>query len=908
MSTMGYVTTLTGAEDAASVNFDFEKQNYKAMENGKLVSKNFSDVISFQRSTVGGRWNEKGEYEMVPVNMPRFDYDPITKVLKGLLVEEQRTNLSANSQLASFNSLSGGAYIKLTGLNHAGMQYGAAIPAGAVAGTSWAYSLAFTAAVVGTVYAMSLFFRYDDGRAPVFGAPTSLNSTLNAFALVHDGAPQLPNTYTVTHVGGGLYRASVITTAQATGARGWGIIKYPNQGAGTPEMIVTGVQIEAAAPVTTYIPSQWTFNSRATAATYYDKSGVLQTAAVNVARSNAYSYIGGNLKSIGLLVEDAATNLAFPSNDLNTLISVARASYVPSKEWFVDGKSMLYKLFEDNTSGTHFGLPNLFTVQPDTTYTMSWFIKAAGRTKARFEAQSTGLWGNGGPSVVVDLVAKTVTPFNCTAEIVPMANGVFRVSMTKKSTAATTFTSNMYPTLVNDAGENTYLGDGVSGIYVGGYQVEVGGKMTSYIPTPNTFTSRSTAATYYDAAGLIQTAGVNVARSNAYGFDVNGRAKPIGLLLEKAATNLLLNSANPSVWTGAVTGGTTTRTPNASAGPRGDATMTRIERTNLVAWYMSAGFSAGNGVPVTASFYAKAGVTGNILSTRIQASVYANRCDVVFNLATGVVVFAQPTGLVNSVVASMEPVGGGVYRCSLTAYPDAAIACSTAYATPMDATRQIDSAPLVTCDIYLDAGQIEVGTLPTSYIDTTTTTVTRAADVYASAQVTRAADVFASVATTRTFDNAWVADVTPWYNVLEGTTDVTFTPGGIGTGGTTLAFYMRSATDAAKDIIATRRDTSGNILGLVTDSGGVTQAAIIGLASSTIDTRYRCAMALKKDSFAFSVNGRPSVIDNAGNMPTPKQLNFGNNGNNSQNTNGYINSFRYYPVRLSNSQIEILSA
>lgn len=51
------------------------------------------DILTFTRSTGGGRFNEQGHYEWVEANVPRLDYDPVTGECKGLLVEEQRTNL-----------------------------------------------------------------------------------------------------------------------------------------------------------------------------------------------------------------------------------------------------------------------------------------------------------------------------------------------------------------------------------------------------------------------------------------------------------------------------------------------------------------------------------------------------------------------------------------------------------------------------------------------------------------------------------------------------------------------------------------------------------------------------------------------------------------------------------------------
>lgn len=59
-----------------------------------LQKKNFSDIITFARSTNATRVNPSGNTELVPAGQPRFDYDPITKMPRGILVEEARTRLN----------------------------------------------------------------------------------------------------------------------------------------------------------------------------------------------------------------------------------------------------------------------------------------------------------------------------------------------------------------------------------------------------------------------------------------------------------------------------------------------------------------------------------------------------------------------------------------------------------------------------------------------------------------------------------------------------------------------------------------------------------------------------------------------------------------------------------------------
>ena len=58
-----------------------------------MLFRSFSDIFTFTRSTTGTYFDANGVMQTAASNTPRFDHDPVTGVAKGLLVEEQRTNL-----------------------------------------------------------------------------------------------------------------------------------------------------------------------------------------------------------------------------------------------------------------------------------------------------------------------------------------------------------------------------------------------------------------------------------------------------------------------------------------------------------------------------------------------------------------------------------------------------------------------------------------------------------------------------------------------------------------------------------------------------------------------------------------------------------------------------------------------
>ena len=70
-------------------------------------SQSLDKRITFSRGSIGTRVNRNGLIETIPANQPRFDFDPISGECRGLLIEEQRTNLVTNSTSPTFTGLTG---------------------------------------------------------------------------------------------------------------------------------------------------------------------------------------------------------------------------------------------------------------------------------------------------------------------------------------------------------------------------------------------------------------------------------------------------------------------------------------------------------------------------------------------------------------------------------------------------------------------------------------------------------------------------------------------------------------------------------------------------------------------------------------------------------------------------------
>lgn len=145
-----------------------------------------------------------------------------------------------------------------------------------------------------------------------------------------------------------------------------------------------------------------------------------------------------------------------------------------------DGTTTADKLVENTTANvTHF-TSRAVTVVSGLSYTFSMYVKAAERTRCRLTMNSTVFVG--GPNAIVDLnTGDIITETDCNVAVSNVGSGWFRISMTATADLSSTGgTCAVYPVI---GGSSTYTGDGVSGIYIWGAQVEQTPFPSFYVPT-----------------------------------------------------------------------------------------------------------------------------------------------------------------------------------------------------------------------------------------------------------------------------------------------------------------------------------------------------------------------------------------------------------------------------------------
>lgn len=100
---------------------------------------------------------------------------------------------------------------------------------------------------------------------------------------------------------------------------------------------------------------------------------------------------------------------------------------------------------------------------------------------------------------------------------------------------------------------------------------------------------------------------------------------------------------------------------------------------------------------------------------------------------------------------------------------------------------------------------------------------------------------------------------------------------------------------------------TGN-LWLRVDSGGSTQVNTATANAAGTMVEYKAAHAYKLNDYAFALNGGTVVTDTVATVPTIDRLRVASRFDGNEVLNGWIKSLRYYPRRLSNAELQALTA
>ena len=266
-----------------------------------------------------------------------------------------------------------------------------------------------------------------------------------------------------------------ITTTGSSGGQSY-------TGDGTSNIIAWGLQAEQRSSVTAYNATT------TTAITNYIP--VLLTAPTNQAR---FDHDPVARTSLGLLIEQQSTNLLTYSSDytqsvwtkLNSTVT-ATANIAP------DGTQNAQLIIPSTASGGH-NVYGLFTPSVSTAYTVTGYFKAGGYNFCTLYLNGTGLGAFSYFNLstgALGTIGNAGTGSTPSATITSVGNGWYRCSLTQTSAATVGSCQVSYQANFAD-NQGTWTGNGYSGIYIWGAQLEALAFPTSYIPTVASQVTRS---------------------------------------------------------------------------------------------------------------------------------------------------------------------------------------------------------------------------------------------------------------------------------------------------------------------------------------------------------------------------------------------------------------------------------
>lgn len=368
------------------------------------------------------------------------------------------------------------------------------------------------------------------------------------------------------------------------------------------------LQWEAQAPTFDWDASSQQLQSRfgftrsgSVGGTYVNSAGFIRLAPADTPR---FDYDPNSLLLKGLLLEETRSNSFLASQVFsNSAWTKTRASVTASAA-VTDpaGSTAAYKLAEDTTAtDTHLISQSVTQASVSLTWVFSIYGQAAQRSQIELRAAHTGTPGSNATATysissgVVTAAASAVgsfaTPF---ANVVPAGNSWYRCILQFVTSAVVGNITGEVRLATGVVSPSTvYTGDGTSGVYLWGAQMESGNYLSSYIPTASTTGSRgidnvlplaSTQLGWYDTTQgtlLVEaTHGQGIFGGVVAGFYGNAATNKVSEIVDAGSASTVR-----AIFTGGVSG-SSTLADLASTRTENDYRIATAWQTNdMVAYY-----------------------------------------------------------------------------------------------------------------------------------------------------------------------------------------------------------------------------------------------------------------------------------------------------------------------------------
>ncbi len=543
-------------------------------------------------------------------------------------------------------------------------------------------------------------------------------------------------------------------------------------------------------------------------------------------------------------IEKETQNLLLQSQTFGTTWVPVRSSIIENTTADPNGGNNADSLIEDTTaSNFHYISQSVSAISG--VYTYSVYAKANTRSQIQLAATGgTTKMGRGYDLSSGTLFGETiggVVSNDIDQSITDVGNGWYRCTMTWNATGQ----DNLWIVLsVSNAG--SYTGDGTSGLYIWGAQLEQGLVARDYIET-------TTAAV---EGGITD----NVPR-----LDYTDSSCP-ALLLEPQRTNVFTNSEyfNGSDWILQ----DATLTNNAAISPEGVQNASLYTTTSDLYDFVRQNISFVSGTTYTYSVFAKAG-TSSLITLAYHSAAFGTGQSVEFDLSDGTYTIGNGTPSVK-----VEDFGDGWYRCAITATATAASTRSTGFSST--------AAGAVTT-LYLYGAQMEASaSYATSYIPTYGTSVTRNAD---DCSTTGISSLYGSSVGTLFYEGVYGNEPNEVYLFAQ---DV------LGTATTNSVYLQRSETN--------------KVQAQVWD--GTNQVAVIKGGNVSIGDTFKAAVAFADNDVVLYLNGLQIGTDTNVNIPPLTSLQIGRYPSSNDfryKTSEPSKQVLVFPTRLSNEELAALT-
>lgn len=402
------------------------------------------------------------------------------------------------------------------------------------------------------------------------------------------------------------------------------------------------------------------------------------------------------------LMEPSPYNLFSWSEDFsNSFWNKSNTTITSNQAIAPDGNLTTDLCIPNTVSGEHpfnpiFSSSNsLIYINSTNTYNWSLYAKPAGNNFFILRLNIGGTWS----AVVFNLSTQTiqsVSPNFISADIEDAGNGWSLISCVFTNNTI----QNGFQHISSPNGSVGFVGDNISGTYIWGAQLTLGGTKRDYFPTTN--------------------------RLNIPRIDYSNGGCP-GILVEPQRTNLVIQSEQINLWTAGLN---TTVTPNISIGPNGTQTANNINITNINGYWRRLGLNLASSTTYTASVFVKKSATTNNKTFRFYYNNNVNSPNngiytAVVNL-TNLTITTTPTGTITTgrptIISSLlSDYGSGWYRV-IVIFTTGSSAGYSNCEIGFQANGEV-------VDFDAWGAQLELGSNVTSYIPTTTGAITRNADI-----------------------------------------------------------------------------------------------------------------------------------------------------------------------------------